>query len=181
MLIVSGCVAVEEATVKATDSVTVEETSTPVEPEPSVELFQPVPPDIEVLVTWETLVERSDELSKIVYDDVHATIKRNKQIEGYNEILYTFYRSPNLDDIHFADIDVWLDDLFALYANTVQPDRETYIALPYEDLALISAPYSVDGQIVGTLGVIGPTRMAYDRVIPIVDITSKLLSGALSS
>ncbi|MBJ7502920.1 MAG: heat-inducible transcriptional repressor HrcA [Polynucleobacter sp.] len=53
--------------------------------------------------------------------------------------------------------------------------------LPYEDLAIISAPYSVDGQIVGTLGVIGPTRMAYDRVIPIVDITSKLLSGALSN
>lgn len=53
--------------------------------------------------------------------------------------------------------------------------------LPYEDLAVISAPYSVDGQIAGTLGVIGPTRMAYDRVIPIVDITSKLLSGALSS
>ena len=53
--------------------------------------------------------------------------------------------------------------------------------LPYEDLAVISAPYSVDGQIVGTLGVIGPTRMAYDRVIPIVDITSKLLSGVLSS
>lgn len=53
--------------------------------------------------------------------------------------------------------------------------------LPYEDLAVISAPYSVDRQIVGTLGVIGPTRMTYDRVIPIVDITSKLLSGALSS
>jgi heat-inducible transcriptional repressor len=52
--------------------------------------------------------------------------------------------------------------------------------LPYEDFAVISAPYSVDGTIVGTLGVIGPTRMAYDRVIPIVDITSKLLSGALS-
>ena len=53
--------------------------------------------------------------------------------------------------------------------------------LPYEDLAVISSPYSVGGQIVGTLGVIGPMRMAYDRVIPIVDITSKLLSGALSS
>ena len=53
--------------------------------------------------------------------------------------------------------------------------------LLYEDLAVISAPYSVDGKIVGTLGVIGPTRMAYDRVIPIVDITSKLLSGALST
>jgi heat-inducible transcriptional repressor len=53
--------------------------------------------------------------------------------------------------------------------------------VPMEDMAVITAPYSVDGRIVGTLGVIGPTRMAYERVIPIVDITAKLLSGALSS
>jgi heat-inducible transcriptional repressor len=39
----------------------------------------------------------------------------------------------------------------------------------------------VNGKIVGTLGVIGPTRMAYERVIPIVDITAKLLSGVLSA
>jgi heat-inducible transcriptional repressor len=38
----------------------------------------------------------------------------------------------------------------------------------------------VNGKIVGTLGVIGPTRMAYNRVIPIVDITARLLSTALS-
>jgi len=49
-----------------------------------------------------------------------------------------------------------------------------------EDMTVITAPYQVDGRIVGTLGVIGPTRMAYDRVIPIVDITAKLLSSALS-
>jgi heat-inducible transcriptional repressor len=53
--------------------------------------------------------------------------------------------------------------------------------VPMEDMAVITAPYSVDGRIVGTLGVIGPTRMAYERVIPIVDITSKLLSSAWSS
>lgn len=52
--------------------------------------------------------------------------------------------------------------------------------VPLEDMAVITAPYEVDGQIVGTLGVIGPTRMAYDRVIPIVDITARLLSSALS-
>jgi heat-inducible transcriptional repressor len=46
---------------------------------------------------------------------------------------------------------------------------------------VITAPYEVDGQIVGSVGVIGPTRMAYDRVIPIVDITARLLSSALSS
>lgn len=52
--------------------------------------------------------------------------------------------------------------------------------VPMEEMSVITAPYEVDGKVVGTLGVIGPTRMAYDRVIPIVDITAKLLSTALS-
>ena len=52
--------------------------------------------------------------------------------------------------------------------------------VPIEELSVVSAPYEVDGQIVGTLGVIGPTRMPYDRMIQIVDITSKLVSNALS-
>jgi len=52
--------------------------------------------------------------------------------------------------------------------------------VPMEELSVVSAPYEVDGQVVGTLGVIGPTRMAYDRMIHIVDITSKLVSHALS-
>ena len=52
--------------------------------------------------------------------------------------------------------------------------------VPYEELSVVSAPYEVDGQVVGTLGVIGPTRMAYDRMIEIVDITSRLVSNALS-
>lgn len=52
--------------------------------------------------------------------------------------------------------------------------------VPFEDLSIVSAPYEIDGQVVGTLGVIGPTRMAYDRMIQIVDITSKLVSNALS-
>lgn len=52
--------------------------------------------------------------------------------------------------------------------------------VPIDDMAIITAPYQVNGIIVGTLGVIGPTRMAYERVIPIVDITAKLLSSALS-
>jgi heat-inducible transcriptional repressor len=52
--------------------------------------------------------------------------------------------------------------------------------VPYEELSVVSAPYEVDGRIVGTLGVIGPTRMAYDRMIQIVDITSRLMGSALS-
>jgi len=52
--------------------------------------------------------------------------------------------------------------------------------VPLDELSMVVAPYEVDGRVVGTLGVIGPTRMAYERVIPIVDITAKLLSSALS-
>lgn len=52
--------------------------------------------------------------------------------------------------------------------------------VPMDEMSVVTAPYTVNGKIVGTLGVIGPTRMAYERVIPIVDITAKLLSNALS-
>jgi heat-inducible transcriptional repressor len=52
--------------------------------------------------------------------------------------------------------------------------------VPVQDMSVITAPYSVNGRIVGTLGVVGPTRMAYERVIPIVDMTSRLLGQALS-
>jgi heat-inducible transcriptional repressor len=50
-----------------------------------------------------------------------------------------------------------------------------------DDCSLVTAPYSLDQEVVGVLGVIGPTRMAYERVIPIVDITAKLLGSALNS
>jgi heat-inducible transcriptional repressor len=52
--------------------------------------------------------------------------------------------------------------------------------VPIEELSVVSAPYVIDGHVVGTLGVIGPTRMAYDRMIEIVDITARLVSSALS-
>ena len=51
---------------------------------------------------------------------------------------------------------------------------------PLDECSVVTAPYEVDGQVVGSVGVIGPTRMAYERVIPIVDITAKLLSSALT-
>ena len=49
-----------------------------------------------------------------------------------------------------------------------------------DECSVIAASYEVDGRIIGSVGVIGPTRMAYERMIPIVDITAKLLSSALS-
>ncbi len=53
--------------------------------------------------------------------------------------------------------------------------------VPFEELSVVTAPYEVDGRVVGTLGVIGPTRMPYDRMIQIVDITARLVGNALSA
>ncbi len=50
-----------------------------------------------------------------------------------------------------------------------------------DDCSVVTAPYSTDNSVVGVLGVIGPTRMAYERVIPIVDMTARLLGAALNS
>lgn len=49
-----------------------------------------------------------------------------------------------------------------------------------DSCSIVTAPYKVDDDVVGVLGVIGPTRMAYERVIPIVDVTAKLLGAALN-
>src|SRR6202050_1720525 len=50
-----------------------------------------------------------------------------------------------------------------------------------DDCSVVTAPYADGSSVVGVLGVIGPTRMAYERVIPIVDMTAKLLGAALNS
>ncbi|MBI2969154.1 MAG: heat-inducible transcriptional repressor HrcA [Gammaproteobacteria bacterium] len=50
-----------------------------------------------------------------------------------------------------------------------------------DNCSIVTSPYEVEGRILGVLGVIGPTRMDYERVIPIVDITAKMLGSALNS
>jgi heat-inducible transcriptional repressor len=50
-----------------------------------------------------------------------------------------------------------------------------------DDISVVTAPYMQGNQVVGVLGIIGPTRMAYERVIPIVDVTAKLLGSALNA
>ena len=52
---------------------------------------------------------------------------------------------------------------------------------PFGDLSLVTAPYSANGRVLGRLAVIGPTRMAYQRVIPLVEVTARILSRALSA
>jgi heat-inducible transcriptional repressor len=52
--------------------------------------------------------------------------------------------------------------------------------VPLDECSVVTAPYEVEGEVLGTVGVIGPTRMAYERVIPIVEITARLLSVAMA-
>lgn len=58
--------------------------------------------------------------------------------------------------------------------------EETGIA-PLEDVTLVAAPYGRDGEVLGVLGVIGPTRMAYERVIPVVQATAEAVGEAIAA
>lgn len=85
----------------------------------------------------------------------------------------------------FQLFDKKTDLLHLLDASSQAQGVQIYIGgdsqlMPLEEVSVVTAPYGVDGEVVGTLGVVGPSRMAYDKVIPIVDITAKLLSNALS-
>ena len=57
--------------------------------------------------------------------------------------------------------------------------EETGLA-PLEGVSLVTAPYGAGGRVLGVLGVIGPTRMAYDRVIPVVQAAADALGSALN-
>ena len=88
-------------------------------------------------------------------------------------------RADQAERIHRSSI---LRDLACLRAEGVQifiGQESGYTIL--DDCSVVTAPYTLDNEVVGVLGVIGPTRMAYERVIPIVDITAKLLGSALNS
>jgi len=51
---------------------------------------------------------------------------------------------------------------------------------PLDKCSVVTAPYSIEGETLGVLGVIGPTRMSYERVVPVVDMTAKIVSSALA-
>ena len=108
-------------------------------------------------------------------------------ISGERNLLENSDLSANMDKLRrlFAMFDQKTGLLQLLDVSSRAHGVQIYIGgesqlVPMDEMSVITAPYKVDGQIVGTLGVIGPTRMAYERVIPIVDITAKLLSNALS-
>lgn len=112
----------------------------------------------------------------------------NVVISGENNLLHTMDLASNMRSLRqLFDMFEQKTHLIELLdqsskANGVQIfiGGESQL-MPMNDMSIVTAPYEVDGNIVGTLGVIGPTRMAYERVIPIVNITAKLLSNALSN
>ncbi|MDO9449306.1 MAG: heat-inducible transcriptional repressor HrcA [Rugosibacter sp.] len=112
----------------------------------------------------------------------HYVISGERNLLGVEDLASNMNRIRRLFDLfeqktHLAQLLALSDD-----AEGVQVfiGDESGIA-PLDECSVVAAPYEVDGQVVGSIGVIGPTRMAYERVIPIVDITAKLLSSALSA
>lgn len=107
-------------------------------------------------------------------------------ISGENKLLDISEMTADMDRLRrlFALFEQKTDLLHLLDVSSRAQGVQIYIGgdsrlVPLEDVTVITAPYGADGKVIGTLGVIGPTRMAYERVIPIVDITARLLSNAL--
>jgi heat-inducible transcriptional repressor len=103
------------------------------------------------------------------------------QLLGYDELADIHRLRQLLEAFHEKR------EILAILDQCIRADRvQIFIGREsglewFEHCSVVTAPYSVDGEIVGVLGVVGPTRMSYDRVIPIVDITARLLGAALNS
>ena len=124
-----------------------------------------------------------DASSKAVENDRDAVV-----IAGERNLLQVDELSTNVTSLRkLFDIFERRTSLMQLLDNSQQAEGiQIFIGgesgyLPLDECSMITAPYEAEGQVVGTLGVIGPTRMAYERVIPIVDVTAKLLSNALNA
>jgi len=133
----------------------------------------------EIVVLMQTAVEASSEAMKQDQEEVVISGERNL-------LSVSDFASDMTHLRHAFELFEQKAQLMRLLEVSSQADGvrifiggESQI-VPFEELSVVSAPYEVDGHVVGTLGVIGPTRMAYDRMIQIVDITSRMVSNALS-
>ncbi|HEY8856373.1 MAG TPA: heat-inducible transcriptional repressor HrcA [Rugosibacter sp.] len=112
----------------------------------------------------------------------HYVISGERNLLGIEDLASNMNRIRRLFDLF--EQKTHLAQLLALSGDAegvqVFIGNESGIA-PLDECSVVAAPYEVDGHVVGSIGVIGPTRMAYERVIPIVDITAKLLSSTLSA
>jgi len=140
----------------------------------------------------EELKQMQSDMNKLMSAALEASSKSTEQdnvvIAGERKLLQVDDLSANVTSLRkLFEIFERRTSLMQLLDNSQRAEGiQIFIGgesgyLPLDECSMITAPYEADGQVVGTLGVIGPTRMAYERVIPIVDITAKLLSNALSS
>jgi len=127
-------------------------------------------------------------MSAALQANTHAPSGDGVIIAGERNLLHIDELSTNVNSLRkLFDIFERRASLMQLLDNSQRAEGvQIFIGgesgyLPLDECSMVTAPYEVDGEIVGTLGVIGPTRMAYERVIPIVDVTAKLLSNALSN
>jgi heat-inducible transcriptional repressor len=147
--------------------------------------------EVRVALAAELASLRSD-ISRLMQQAVDAgigtpdTADESVVISGEGKLLDISEMTSDMDRLRrlFALFEQKTDLLHLLDVSSQAQGVQIYIGgdsrlVPLEDVSVITAPYAVDGQVVGTLGVIGPTRMAYERVIPIVDITARMLSNAL--
>lgn len=138
------------------------------------------------------LARLQEDMSKLMQAAVEAGAEAADEVEnvvisGERKLLDINELASDMDRLRktFSMFEKKTDLLQLLDVSNRAQGVQIYIGgdsslVPTEDISVITAPYGVDGRIVGTLGVIGPTRMSYERVIPIVDITARLLSNALS-
>ncbi|HZR03263.1 MAG TPA: heat-inducible transcriptional repressor HrcA [Burkholderiales bacterium] len=152
-------------------------------------------------LSFDQMKDRLREELKRLRDDMTQLL--TKAVEAGNEALnerpeeYVLSGEHNLLHVHDLSSNMMslrrLFDLFEQRTTLMQllemgsraHGVQIYIGgesglVPPDECSVVTAPYEADGQVLGTVGVIGPTRMAYERVIPIVQITAKLLSSAMS-
>lgn len=126
-----------------------------------------------------TAIEASSEA--LSEDNEHIVISGEKNLLGISGLTYDIASLRRLFDLFEQKTEI----MKLLDVSSKATGIQIYIGgdsqlVPMEEMSVVTAPYQVNSNIVGTLGVIGPTRMEYQRVIPIVDITARLLSSALS-
>jgi len=127
--------------------------------------------------------------------DVAGQVFGSDEAEEEKESMLLAGETNLMDHADFDDVSKLRDlfdafsqkrDIFHLLERSVSADgvqifigRESgYDALG--DCSVVTAPYEINGKLLGVLGVVGPKRMSYAQVIPVVDVTSKLLSAALN-
>lgn len=133
----------------------------------------------EIAALMQAAVNASSEVLTEAQDEVVISGERNLlAVSDFSSDMGQLRRAFDLFE-HKAQLMRLLDVSSKAEGVRIFIGGESHV-VPFEELSVVSANYEVDGQVVGTLGVIGPTRMPYDRMIQIVDITSRLVTNALS-